>query len=262
MNKDQLTVIADDMLPVYKSITGEKIVDARELHEKLLIGTRFNDWISRLIDTYSFLEGEDFYSHLSKTSGRPSQEYLLSVDTAKEIAMVQNNEMGRQIRKYFIAVEKRYKAKEPKTQMEYLAMLAQQMVEQERQSALLDKKINAIESGVQTITHNLTAVPDHSKVIERVNEYARWSRMGHDEIYNTIYSVMKAQHGIDVPARVENERRKINAAYYEKTGRLYAESTLKRKVNGIDVMVRMQVLDKFNNILVGFLAKAKGIPTS
>jgi hypothetical protein len=70
---------------------------------------------------------------------------------------------------------------------------------------------------------------------------------------------MKSQHGIDVKARVENERRKINAERYEKTGKLYAESTLRSKVNGIDVMVRMEVLDKFNNILVGLLAKAKGI---
>ena len=70
---------------------------------------------------------------------------------------------------------------------------------------------------------------------------------------------MKAQHGIDVKARVENERKKLNEEYFKKSGKLYKESTLKSKVNGIDVMVRMEVLDKFYKILVGLLSKAKGI---
>ncbi|PAD39834.1 hypothetical protein CHH53_04120 [Terribacillus sp. 7520-G] len=52
---------------------------------------------------YGFEEGLDFYSVLSKSDGgRPSTEYFLKMDTAKEIAMVENNDQGRQIRKYFI----------------------------------------------------------------------------------------------------------------------------------------------------------------
>jgi phage anti-repressor protein len=253
---DGLKVVANEMLPVYETSTGEKVVDARELHGKLMVSTRFNDWIARLIENYDFINEVDFYSYLSKTTGRPSQEYLLVVDTAKEIAMVQNNEMGRAVRKYFIEIEKRFK--QPKTQIEMLAMMAQQMVEQEKSNALRDQKINKLESSVLNIAENLTSVPDHTKVVERVNEYARYTRQGHDEIYNGIYKILKAQHGIDVKARVENERRKINAEYYERKGKLYADSTLKQKVNGIDVMVRMDALDKFNTILVGLLAKARG----
>ena len=51
-------------------------VSARELHEKLNIGTRFNDWFPRMAD-YGFLEGTDFYSKMSKTEngGRPSVDY-------------------------------------------------------------------------------------------------------------------------------------------------------------------------------------------
>jgi phage anti-repressor protein len=254
---NNLRVIANEMLPVYQNEHGEKVINGRELHEKLLISTRFNDWVSRMIDNYDFVEDLDFYSFLSKTSGRPSQEYIFTLDVGKEIAMVQNNEMGRAIRKYFIEVEKKFK--QPKTQIEMLAMMAQQMVEQEKLNAARDQKLNALEGSVQTLTIGLTAVPDHTKVVDNVNEYARYTRQDYNTIYNGIYKIMKAQHGIDVKARVENERRKINAEHYEKTGKLYAESTLKSKVNGIDVMVRMEVLDKFNYILIGLLAKAKGI---
>ncbi|EDN7404592.1 phage antirepressor Ant, partial [Listeria monocytogenes] len=98
--------IANEMLPVLENEKGEKFVDARMLHEKLLVNTRFNDWISRMIGNYGYENGLDFYSTLSKTNGRPSTNYFLTLDTAKELAMVQNNEMGRSIRKYFIEVEK------------------------------------------------------------------------------------------------------------------------------------------------------------
>ena len=66
------------------------------------IGTRFNDWITRQIEKYSFIESKDFYSIMSKTDsehgGRPSINYLLSLSTAKELCMVENNEAGRRVR--------------------------------------------------------------------------------------------------------------------------------------------------------------------
>lgn len=81
--------------------------------------------------------------------------------------------------------------------------------------------------------------------------------MGHNEIYNRIYDTMKVQHDINVLERVQRERDKINADRIKSIGRPYAESTLKKMVNGIEVMVRMGALDKFHSILVGMLAKAK-----
>lgn len=141
---------------------------------------------------------------------------------------------------------------------EVLAGVANQLVEQERKLAALESTIDQTAGAVSTLTHGLTAVPDHTKVVDRVNEYARWTRLGHNEVYNKIYDIMQARHGIDVRQRVENERHRINIEHFNSTGRYYAESTLKKKVNGIDVMVRMGVLDKFNEILVGLLAKAKG----
>lgn len=86
---------------------GQPTVSARDLHESLEVGTRFNDWFSRMIE-YGFKDGKDFYSKMSKTSevgGRPSIDYDLSIRTAKEICMIQRTEIGRTIRNYFLDLE-------------------------------------------------------------------------------------------------------------------------------------------------------------
>ncbi|GAB6171404.1 hypothetical protein JCM15765_08820 [Paradesulfitobacterium aromaticivorans] len=105
-----LKLFESGMLAVYENKQQEGIVDGRELHSLLKVQTRFNDWISRKIRDYDFLAGQDFYSYLSKSKGgRKAMEYALKLDVAKEIAMVESNEIGRQIRKYFIEVEKRWR---------------------------------------------------------------------------------------------------------------------------------------------------------
>ena len=102
-----LKLIQNQLIPVYENKRQEQIVDGRELHTLLKVQTRFNDWISRKIKDYDFIEGEDFYSYLSKSKGgRKATEYALKIDVAKEIAMVESNEIGRKIRKHFIQVEK------------------------------------------------------------------------------------------------------------------------------------------------------------
>lgn len=143
------------MLPVYENEFGEKFVNARELHEQLMVSTRFNDWISRMVDNYGFKDEEDFYSFLSKTGGRPSTEYWLTLDTAKEFAMVQNNEVGRSIRKYFIQVEKQHRKQQPKTQAEMMLLYAQQMVEQEQRMNRLEQKYSDVQEVVETVQHRI-----------------------------------------------------------------------------------------------------------
>ncbi len=90
------------------TINNEEVnaVNARELWEKLEVKTQFKDWMPRRIEEFGFEEGKDFSSILSKSHGRPSKEYIISLDMAKELAMVENNEQGRRIRRYFIEVEK------------------------------------------------------------------------------------------------------------------------------------------------------------
>lgn len=89
---------------------GKEWVDARELHGALKVGRDYTNWMKYRIDQYQFIEGDDYevYAKIGEnpSGGRPSTEYALSLDMAKELAMLENNEQGRAIRKYFIGVER------------------------------------------------------------------------------------------------------------------------------------------------------------
>ena len=85
----------------------QQTVNARELHAFLEVQTAFKDWIARRIAEYGFEDEKDFCSFLSESKGgRPSKEYQISLDMAKELAMVERNEKGKQARQYFITCEK------------------------------------------------------------------------------------------------------------------------------------------------------------
>lgn len=85
-------------------------VNARDLHAFLEAGKMFAHWIQDRIDKFGFVENQDFivFAKIGKnpSGGRPGVEYLLTLDMAKELAMVENNPKGREARRYFIACEK------------------------------------------------------------------------------------------------------------------------------------------------------------
>ncbi|MBX2682074.1 antA/AntB antirepressor family protein [Campylobacter jejuni] len=86
----------------------------------LEIDTKFADWIKNRISHYDFIENQDYVIELVYTKGRPRKEYYATLDMAKELCMVENNEKGRQARRYFIDCEKRLKNLEQE-QMQKLA---------------------------------------------------------------------------------------------------------------------------------------------
>lgn len=104
------------LIPLQQTnISGELIqtVNARELHAFLEVGKDFSNWIKDRIEQYNFLENQDFvfFAKTGENSGRgrPTIEYAISLDMAKELAMVERNEKGKQARRYFIDCEKRIK---------------------------------------------------------------------------------------------------------------------------------------------------------
>lgn len=87
---------------------GKETVNARELHLFLESKQDYSDWVKGRIEKYGFIDGQDFTIILGKsTGGRPTRDYFISLDMAKELSMVENNDRGRQARLYFIEVEKR-----------------------------------------------------------------------------------------------------------------------------------------------------------
>jgi phage anti-repressor protein len=106
-------IIENGLIPVMENKDGENLVDGRNLYKFLEVKDNYTTWIKEKLEKYKFVKDVDFTSFLEKSKkpkgGRPTGEYILTLDTAKEISMVQNNEKGKQARRYFIDVEKRHK---------------------------------------------------------------------------------------------------------------------------------------------------------
>lgn len=85
------------------------MIEARNLHKWLGVDSRFHDWLRRRFTEYGFEEGTDYCSSLSVRTdgkgGRRRRDYLLTIDTAKELSMVERTEIGRATRRYFIQME-------------------------------------------------------------------------------------------------------------------------------------------------------------
>ena len=127
---------------------GKQAVNARELHEKLGNKKQFANWIQLRIEQYGFVENQDYevFNQKVKNSngGRSRKEYALSLDMAKELCMVENNDAGRRIRKYFIEVEKKARTQNPfaipQTYSEALQLAANQAKQIEQQKLALEQK--------------------------------------------------------------------------------------------------------------------------
>ena len=92
-------------------------VDARGLHQFLGVGRNFANWIQERVDTYGFQEHRDFEVFIKTDNnpkgGRPSKEYVLSVEMAKEVSMMERNAKGKEARQYFIECERRLQTPRP-----------------------------------------------------------------------------------------------------------------------------------------------------
>ena len=102
-----------DLIKITTNDKGQQLVSGRELHEFLEVKSKYADWIKNRIRKYDFIEFEDFIT-VSKILENGGKEYdhALTIDMAKELSMVENNDKGKQARKYFIECEKKAKEKQ------------------------------------------------------------------------------------------------------------------------------------------------------
>lgn len=171
---NELKVIESELVPVYETSTGEKVVYGRELYECLGSKQEYSNWVKNRLKECDATEDEDFTINLSKsTGGRPKQEYIIKLDTAKEMAMLERNDKGKQVRKYFVAIEKKYKTSvvnlkelSPELQMfsQIFNSVAQQQLEQKRQA----EQINRIE-------RTQTAIANTFQKMDDTEDFQRWA---------------------------------------------------------------------------------------
>ncbi|MGV3278245.1 phage antirepressor KilAC domain-containing protein [Rickettsiales bacterium LUAb2] len=164
-------------------------VIARNLHEFLENKRQFADWIKQRIDQYGFIENEDFTVH-KFVNGKATQiDYYITLDMAKELAMVENNEKGKQARKYFLECEKKLKnsIQVPTTFKEALQLALVQQEKLEEQTKLITEyqpKINYLDNILQ------------SKSLVCITQIAKdYGRSG--KVFNDILQALGIQYKIN-----------------------------------------------------------------
>ena len=143
-------------------INGAEVnsVNARDLHAVLESKTDFSNWIKRRLEETDAVENVDFIVFTkngeNSNGGRPQVEYILSTDIAKEIAMLERNEIGKKVRRYFIEAEKAYKRdKTAVSQLDYMQMQLNLMKEQDRKIHELEDKTDEIHKEQLKTKHNI-----------------------------------------------------------------------------------------------------------
>lgn len=175
-NLETIRIFSEDVIPVYDTDTGEKVMLGRELHEKLKIKDKYTDWMQRMI-SIGFIEGTDFSSFSEKSEkpsgGRPSTSHILTLDMAKHIAMIQRTPQGMEIRQKLIDLEKNVAV----NQFAGLSKELQAILVIDQRTMKQEQRISALEN-TMTIDYN------QQRVLKRV--------------VNTV--VINALGGMDSPA--------------------------------------------------------------
>lgn len=105
----------NELINVTLNENHEPVVSGRQLHEALGVKTKYADWFNRMID-YGFTENQDFLllknEQQTGRGGHNKVDHIIKLDMAKEIAMIQRTDKGKEVRKYFIQVEKDFNSPE------------------------------------------------------------------------------------------------------------------------------------------------------
>nr|WP_302524031.1 phage antirepressor KilAC domain-containing protein [Streptococcus lutetiensis] len=154
----------NELINVTLNENQEPVVSGRQLHKVLGVKTAYKDWFPRMTE-YGFTEGEDFSSFLSKsTGGRPKQDHVLKLDMAKEIAMIQRTDKGKEVRQYFIQVEKDFNSPE-KIMARALKIADRKIIKLE--ATIEEQKPKVIFANAVSASHTSILVGDFAKLMRQ-----------------------------------------------------------------------------------------------
>ena len=140
-----LPQVNQEIVPLtHAEINGENVnaVNAREIHEYLEVKTSFSHWIKIAIEKYDFLENIDYViakNGINPKGGRPELDYIVTMDMAKELCMLENNPKGKETRKYFIHIEKMSQQPKVLSVQEQIVLIAQGNQEIDNRVTLLEQ---------------------------------------------------------------------------------------------------------------------------
>ncbi|WP_195486704.1 antA/AntB antirepressor family protein [Lacticaseibacillus paracasei] len=198
------------MNELIKTITrddGTIAVSGRELHDFLKVGKDFSNWFKDMA-SYGFEEGKDFSPFSAKTpnGGRPRIEYVMTLDMAKEVAMIQRTDRGKQARQYFIEIDKQahhdMTGLSPATRAAVAA--TQALAAQERRLNRVDAKVNAISDIV-----SISTMDWRRATREIITKIAHMRGDDYQATRNDIYKDVEQRGGYSLSTRLTNLRNRM-----------------------------------------------------
>lgn len=154
-----------ELIKIQTNENNEQLVSCRELYEKLGVNSNFTTWFKRMCE-YGFEENKDFITWFPNLEseihgGQNKIDYIIKLDMAKEICMIQRTEIGKQFRQYFIECERRLKEqsqfKLPTTYKEALLQLVEKVEENEK-LLLENQEMKPKADFFEAVTNSKTAI--------------------------------------------------------------------------------------------------------
>lgn len=193
---------------------GSKAVSARELYSFLEVQTKFTMWCERMFE-YGFEQNKDFIPILGESKGgRPSTDYALTLDTAKEISMLQRTDKGKEARQYFISIEKQAISK-PRTHLEVI---------QSEMALLIENESLKIENNKMKPRAEFVDKVFNTDTLIDIGEVAKILNLPYGR--NTLFSVLR-EKGIFFKNKNEPFQQYINKGYFEVKEKFHEVSEVK-----------------------------------
>lgn len=194
---------------------GQQLVSARELHEFLEIGQDFTNWIKRMIE-YGFEENQDFTVAKISEGKVTKHEYIITLNMAKEISMIQRSEKGKQARRYFIQCEKKLKEvvqAKPQCIEDVLISSLQEMKALRLELTNTKEAVKEIQEDTQNIRDLVAFNPDQwrkdtTNLINKIaNKLGGYSHI--EEVRKESYKILNSTYGVDVNRRLLNKKKNM-----------------------------------------------------
>lgn len=184
-----------ELIKINYDKTNKPTVLGRDLHKFLKLKTPYIKWFERMLE-YGFEQDKDFVEIVQKsprqyeqdTSTRTIINHQMTLHMAKEIGMIQRNDIGKKIRNYFIKCEDMLK------------------------DIIHIKNINTNSEEWKKLREESKKTRfQETDEIKRLTEYARESGSENAETYYTHFSNLIWKHLFDVEIECKNKRNILNA---------------------------------------------------
>ena len=194
----------NELIKVEINENNEQVVSGRELHKFLEITERYSSWFERMC-TYGFVENIDFvgckvFNTLAK---QELDDHLMKITMAKEISMLQRNEKGGIIRKYFIDCENKWNS--PEMILIRADQIKSRMIEN------YQHEIKEIKLELEYKKEVIAGIVDNIDIYKKqaiLNRVVKHKGANFRDRWNELYRVFRETYHVDLKARKEGHNLK------------------------------------------------------